>query len=72
VRDWLSSATISRPESTDAICSAVSCTSTGDLHEHPCVPHSLPSMLRALPAVLGPERVAALADQARVRLHDAA
>ena len=34
VRDWLSSATISRPESTDAICSAVSSTSTGELHEH--------------------------------------
>jgi hypothetical protein len=32
----------------------------------------LPSMLRALPAVLGPERVAALADQARVRFHAAA
>jgi hypothetical protein len=32
----------------------------------------LPSMLRALPAVLGPERVADLADQARVRLHAAA
>jgi hypothetical protein len=31
----------------------------------------LPSMLRALPAVLGPERVAALADQARVRFHAA-
>ena len=30
---------------------------------------SLPSMLRALPAVLGPERVAALADQARIRFH---
>jgi hypothetical protein len=29
----------------------------------------LPSMLRALPAVLGPERVAWLADQARVRFH---
>ncbi len=29
----------------------------------------LPSMLRALPAVLGPERVADLADQARVRFH---
>ena len=29
----------------------------------------LPSMLRALPAVLGPERVAALADQARIRFH---
>ena len=29
----------------------------------------LPSMLRRLPAVLGPERVAAAADQARVRLH---
>ena len=32
----------------------------------------LPSLLRALPAVLGPERVAALADQARVRFHAAA
>ena len=32
----------------------------------------LPSMLRALPAVLGPEQVAALTDQARVRLHAAA
>jgi hypothetical protein len=32
----------------------------------------LPSMLRALPPVLGPERVAALADQARVRFHAAA
>jgi hypothetical protein len=32
----------------------------------------LPSMLRALPAVLGPERVAWLADQARVRFHAAA
>ena len=32
----------------------------------------LPSMLRALPAVLGPERVAALADQARLRFHAAA
>jgi Nuclease-related domain len=32
----------------------------------------LPSMLRALPAVLGPERVAILADQARVRFHAAA
>ena len=31
----------------------------------------LPSMLRALPAVLGPERVAWLADQARVRFHAA-
>jgi hypothetical protein len=31
----------------------------------------LPSMLRALPAVLGPERVAHLADQARVRFHAA-
>jgi Nuclease-related domain len=29
----------------------------------------LPRMLRQLPAVLGPERVAALADQARVRFH---
>jgi Nuclease-related domain len=32
----------------------------------------LPSMLRALPAVLGPERVADLADQARIRFHPAA
>jgi hypothetical protein len=32
----------------------------------------LPSMLRALPAVLRPERVAWLADQARVRFHAAA
>jgi hypothetical protein len=32
----------------------------------------LPGMLRQLPAVLGPERVAALADQARVRFHAAA
>ena len=32
----------------------------------------LPSMLRALPAVLGPERVAALADHARIRFHAAA
>jgi hypothetical protein len=32
----------------------------------------LPSMLRALPAVLKPERVAELADQARVRFHAAA
>ena len=32
----------------------------------------LPSMLRTLPAVLGPERVAALADQARVRFRAAA
>jgi Nuclease-related domain len=31
----------------------------------------LPSMLRQLPAVLGPERVAILADQARVRFHAA-
>jgi hypothetical protein len=31
----------------------------------------LPSMLRELPAVLGPERVAWLADQARVRFHAA-
>jgi hypothetical protein len=29
----------------------------------------LPSMLRALPAVLGPERVATLADQARIGFH---
>jgi Nuclease-related domain len=32
----------------------------------------LPSMIRALPAVLGPERVADLADQARMRFHAAA
>jgi Nuclease-related domain len=31
----------------------------------------LPSMLRTLPAVLGPERVAVLANQARVRFHAA-
>jgi Nuclease-related domain len=39
----------------------------------PIVPaRRLPSMLRQLPAVLGPERVAWLADQARVRFHAAA
>jgi hypothetical protein len=39
----------------------------------PVVPaRRLPSMLRALPAVLGPEWVADLADQARVRFHAAA
>ena len=39
----------------------------------PVVPaRRLPSMIRALPAVLGPERVACLADQARVRFHAAA
>jgi hypothetical protein len=39
----------------------------------PVVPaRRLPSMLRQLPAVLGPERVAGLADQARVRFHAAA
>ena len=32
---------------------------------------SLPDMLRQLPAVLGPERVAVLADQARVCFHAA-
>jgi hypothetical protein len=32
----------------------------------------LPSMLHQLPAVLGAERVAVLADQARVRFHAAA
>ena len=31
-----------------------------------------PSMLRGLPAVLGPERIADLADQARIRFHAAA
>jgi hypothetical protein len=39
----------------------------------PVVPaRRLPSMLRELPAVLGPERVALLADQARVSFHAAA
>jgi hypothetical protein len=39
----------------------------------PVVPaRRLPSMLRALPAVLGPERVAGLVSQARVRFHAAA
>jgi hypothetical protein len=39
----------------------------------PVVPaRRLPSMLRQLPAVLGPERVAVLADQARVRFRAAA
>jgi hypothetical protein len=38
----------------------------------PVVPaRRLPSMLRELPAVLGVERVADLADQARVRFHAA-
>jgi hypothetical protein len=32
----------------------------------------LPSMLRELPAVLGPERVAVLADQARIHFYAAA
>jgi hypothetical protein len=32
----------------------------------------LPKLLRHLPAVLGPERVAGLADIARVRFHAAA
>jgi len=32
----------------------------------------VPSMLRQLPAVLGPERVAWLADQARIRFNAAA
>jgi hypothetical protein len=36
------------------------------------VARRLPSMLRQLPAVLGPERIADLADQARVRFHAAA
>jgi hypothetical protein len=39
----------------------------------PVVPaRRLPSMLRALPPVRGPERIAGLADQARVRFHAAA
>jgi hypothetical protein len=43
------------------------------VHGVPVVPaRRLPSMLRALPAVLGPERVAGLADRARVRFHAAA
>jgi hypothetical protein len=43
------------------------------VHGVPVVPaRRLPSMLRQLPAVLGPERVAVLADQARVRFHAAA
>jgi hypothetical protein len=43
------------------------------VHGVPVVPAKrLPSLLRALPAVLGPERVADLADQARVRFHAAA
>jgi len=43
------------------------------VHGVPVVPaRRLPSMLCALPAVLGPERVADLADQARVRFHAAA
>jgi len=32
----------------------------------------LPSMLRQLPAVLGPERVDAVANRARIRFHAAA
>jgi hypothetical protein len=39
----------------------------------PVVPaRRLPSLLRALPAVLGPERVAGLADRARLRFRSAA
>jgi hypothetical protein len=39
----------------------------------PVVPtRRLPGMLRQLPAVLGPERVADLANQARMRFHAAA
>ena len=39
----------------------------------PVVPaRRLPSMLRQLPAVLGPERVAAVASQARIRFRAAA
>jgi nuclease-like protein len=42
------------------------------IHGVPVVPaRRLPRMLRQLPAVLGPERVAALADQARVRFQSA-
>jgi hypothetical protein len=38
----------------------------------PVVPaRRLPSLLRELPAVLGPERVAGLADQARICFHAA-
>jgi hypothetical protein len=32
----------------------------------------LPSLLRALPAVVGPEQVASLTDQARIGFHTAA
>ena len=32
----------------------------------------LPELLRHLPAVLGPERIAGLANQARIRFHSAA
>jgi hypothetical protein len=48
MRDWLSSAKISWPLSTDAICSAVCCTSTGELHEHLCVPHTRLRPMRGL------------------------
>ena len=37
-----------------------------------CPPGACQALLLALPAVLGPERVAWLADQARVRFHAAA
>jgi len=43
------------------------------IHGVPVVPaRRLPSMLRTLPAVLGPERVAAVANQARIRFRAAA
>jgi len=43
------------------------------MHGVPVVPaRRLPGMLCELPAVLGPERIAGLADQARVRFHAAA
>jgi hypothetical protein len=39
----------------------------------PVVPaRRLPGLLRALPPLLGPERITSLADQARVRFHAAA
>jgi hypothetical protein len=42
-------------------------------HGVPVLPaRRLPSMLRTLPAVLGPERVTAVADQARIRFRAAA
>jgi hypothetical protein len=39
-----SRATISRPKSTGATCSADSCTSTGKLHERICAPYATGSI----------------------------